>query len=405
MRKISTTAFLLAIIMIFAGCNLIELNDERDMLRAVIKVDGQEILKQEYVDTYYSLLQQGVYYQGYSVEQLTTGDYAEDFLESVKNTLINQKILEIKAKEYGCYDFTQDELDDIQSQYDELIDSYRQSAKSTIAADEKNADLTQDELDVLIENSLNSTLSELGFDEEAYMNYIKDQTAIDKLKKIITETEDPTESEIQAAYVTKVSDQQSAFEDPSQYESALSSGSTIYYNLPDVRNARHILIALPDESQTQISELRSAGDDDAADALLKDELAKIKDEADMVYGLATEDGDFDELIAEYGQDPGMGEDNYYTVINPSTSYVEEFASGLFSLKSIGDFTQPISSDFGYHIILYAGDVPEGAVALEDVKDGIVDELLAVEKNELYATQMEAWNEEMKVKIYNQEYKT
>ena len=402
MKKLLTAVILAAFLAAFTGCSLVEVNPERDMERTVATVEGEKILKQDYVNMYYSVYQQYqqyMYIYGQSVD-LTSSEYQELIQTDSMNELINQKILTIKAKEYGCYDFTQEDLDDMEASYQDFMDYYRDSSRSTVTANEANADLSEDEIVALVEEDLNSTLELMGFEEETYRETLRDSKAIEKLRAIITETSDPTESEIQAEYDSNVASQQSSFtSDPASYENAINNGTTIYYNLPGTRKASHVLIALPDEIQNQITQLRTDGDNEGADALRDEELAKIKETADTVYTLAEEGEDFAQLIEEYGQDPGMETRDGYIVASGSTSYAPEFTEGVFSLENAGDFTEPIATDFGYHIIKYVEALPEGAVPLDEVKDEIKDNLLSAKQNELYSTQLNEWNDEMKIKIY------
>ena len=406
MRKISIAAAVLALAVIFAGCSMVEVNYDRDMAQTVIKVDGQEVTKAEYASNYYNLLQTYMYFYGLTVSDLSDPEKADLLQEGAINNTVNNKILQIKAGESGCYDFTGEELDDIQAQYDDFIDSYRQDSKTKIEEDEANAGLSREELDKLIEEDYVATLEGLGFEEETYMQGLKDQKAVEKLEAIITETDEPTESEIQSVYNQKVQEQKQAFiEGTSDYASMVTGGtSTIYYYLPDTRKTKHILIGLPDDIRAQISQLRENEDDAGADLLLKEELAKIKDEADDVYALAKDGGDFDELIAQYGDDPGMEDGDPYVVVKGNSSFIPEFTDALFSLENVGDITQPISSDFGYHIILYEGAVPEGAVPLDQVKDKIKQDMISAEEDELYNAQMEKWRDQMKIRVYKSRLK-
>ena len=65
--------------------------------------------------------------------------------------------------------------------------------------------------------------------------------------------------------------------------------------------------------------------------------------------------DFDQLIADYGEDPGMTEqpDGYYFDLNGNTpdggSLVEEFYKGAQALE-INGISEPMATDYGYHII-------------------------------------------------------
>ena len=151
--------------------------------------------------------------------------------------------------------------------------------------------------------------------------------------------------------------------------------------------------------KTQLSTLRDNGETEQADALAEEELAKIKDEADMVYGLLEEGGDFASLIEEYNDDPGMESNEYYMLSKGNTTFDIKFVEGAFSLENVGDYTAPIGSDFGYYIIQYYEQVPEGAVALDEVKDEIIDEIVSAEEQELYAAKLDEWREEIKTHIY------
>jgi len=77
--------------------------------------------------------------------------------------------------------------------------------------------------------------------------------------------------------------------------------------------------------------------------------AESKKLANKVYKLANNGSDFDELIKEYGEDPGMlqNPDGY---VFTKGEMVEAFESESFNLKE-GAISKPVKSEFGYHIIL------------------------------------------------------
>ena len=96
--------------------------------------------------------------------------------------------------------------------------------------------------------------------------------------------------------------------------------------------AKHILIAFDDTA-----------DDEEADKAEKLEKAK------QVAALAKSGEDFDALIKEYGEDPGMesSPDGYYFTTG---QMVESFETTTFALAE-NEISDPVESSYGYHIIL------------------------------------------------------
>ncbi len=97
--------------------------------------------------------------------------------------------------------------------------------------------------------------------------------------------------------------------------------------------------------------------------------------------------DFDELVAEYGKDPGMevNKDGYVFTYG---EMVKEFEDAAFALEA-GSVSLPVKSDFGYHIIKREalGEIPESIPLM--IASGIVDEKFAEAKApEMLATEEE-----------------
>ena len=118
--------------------------------------------------------------------------------------------------------------------------------------------------------------------------------------------------------------------------------------------------------------------------------AAIQARTDEVYGKATAEGaDFDALVSEFSEDPGQPAAGY-PVSEATTAVVESFTQGAMALESVGDISQPVRSSFGYHILRYAADIPEGPAELETVRTTVHDELLAAKKEAVYQEMEETW---------------
>lgn len=99
--------------------------------------------------------------------------------------------------------------------------------------------------------------------------------------------------------------------------------------------AKHILI--------------STIDGDIGKAITDEKVLKaLKERAYSVYKEAKSGADFDKLIAEYGEDPGM-ESNPDGYTFTKGEMVEEFEKAAFALKD-GEISEPVETEFGWHII-------------------------------------------------------
>lgn len=112
-------------------------------------------------------------------------------------------------------------------------------------------------------------------------------------------------------------------------------------------NAKHILV---DEEQ-----------------LAKDIIAKIE---------AGED--FTELAKENSKDPSVADNNGDLGYFPRGVMVPQFEEAAFSMN-VGDISEPIKTDYGYHIIKL-----EGKKTIGDLKEEISEEELALEKQKAEA---------------------
>ncbi len=78
---------------------------------------------------------------------------------------------------------------------------------------------------------------------------------------------------------------------------------------------------------------------------------------------------FEDLVAEYGTDPGMQSPdnlkNGYPVHAESVIYDPVFTQAAASLGKVGDISDPVVSSFGIHILYYLRDLPAGPEELDE----------------------------------------
>ena len=126
-------------------------------------------------------------------------------------------------------------------------------------------------------------------------------------------------------------------------------------------------------------------------------LESVKEKTDEIYKKLADGAEFADLIAEYGEDPGMKNEptatrGYYVSAN-SENWDKNFTAGAMSLEKVGDVTEtPVISTSGVHIIRYESDVTPGAVPLEDIHDALYNSTLETRKQDHYDEELKSWTE-------------
>lgn len=135
-------------------------------------------------------------------------------------------------------------------------------------------------------------------------------------------------------------------------------------------------------------------------------LAHIDAKTDEIIALVTAEGaDWDALMAQYTEDPGMQEGSvtaatgYAVCADMAGSVMDEaFVNAAMALEKVGDVSAKTPGMYGYYIIQYAGDVQEGAVTLEEVRTELTDTLLATRQDEVWQAALDQWIKEANVKV-------
>ncbi|WP_054251840.1 peptidylprolyl isomerase [Neofamilia massiliensis] len=112
-------------------------------------------------------------------------------------------------------------------------------------------------------------------------------------------------------------------------------------------------------------------------------LVETEDEANKVLQRLKDGEDFAELAKELSQDPGSAAQGGDLGFFPQGRMVAEFNDFVFG-NNVGDLSDPIKSDFGYHIIEITGEKSTLEDFTEEVEQGaksqkFVDEMKDLEK--------------------------
>lgn len=248
------------------------------------------------------------------------------FEQSIAQHLVTMEILRQKAQDYGV-SVTQRQVGD---EIEKMKDMFQGDQERFEAALETQH-LTVDDL----------------------ARYLHDRLLLDAMKTAVTRGVEVSEDEVKAYYDDHKSD----------------------YTEGEVRRARHILIS-PFTTAAGGKEVLLPTEADWETA---------RAEADRVRGEILNGADFETAAGKYSDDETTAEDGGRLGEVTRGQLVPEFEKAVFTLKK-GDVSEPVRTQYGYHIIQVTDITPGKQLAYDEVKGGIRASLLA----ELRARTWETW---------------
>ncbi len=397
---------LLAGAMVLGGCSLVESQEDASATAApdsstanvvVAEVAGDPI----YYDDYYAQFASVCAQMGISPDDET---YAVYFKDSVIESMVSEKVLKKMLTDKGYMDLSDAQLAEAEQNAETDIKAYLESSYKTEIEEKLGEGYTDEQYAAELESYKQLLLEGSGMTWEEVVESYTLSMAEEAAKADLVGDLEPTEEEVRAEYDEQVAaDKESMDEDPTIYESSAMSGSTVYYVPAGLRNVKQVLIKIDDSTSEAISLLRDNALDAQADILLEKALADIQAKADEVLAkLQSGEITFDQAITDYNDDEGMPEAGY-AVSQGSDTYMEPFTTGAMALAKAGDVSGLVATDYGYHILQYAGDLTPGAVDYETLKAGIKETLKTTLQDEKWTSITEDWKTQSNVVYYKENY--
>ena len=440
-RICKLTALVVALLLALTGCSLIEVDQEMDYAEAVATVNGVTITKGEVKDTYEYYQNYYAYMNYYYTGNSDISSQLEDIKDNVLEAFIRSELVKEKAAELGLDTLSDDDKASIEAQAaQELEDALNEEIEEGHIDTEG---LTEEE----IHAAALAHLEEEGVTLESLIESDTTSFIADRVRENVIADIAVEDSEIQEAFDKEVADDESSFTNSTYlYELYRSNGTTIYWNPEGYRTVKHILLQMSDDQKSELTaledELTSVQDmidalenpeenseeaseeatEEAEPALSLDELNARKAEieksiedkkaeiiasftktTDEIYQKLEDGASFDDLMAEYGEDPGMQSEpamteGYYVAEN-STIWESIFTETAMSLEKIGDVSEPVLGSNGVHIIYYNADVTPGAIDIATVRDDLAATLLTDKQDEAYDAAYQSWRDAAKVQKY------
>ena len=219
-----------------------------------------------------------------------------------------------------------------------------------------------------------------------------------KLYERVTENITVTEEEVHDQYDTRVAEMKETYaESPNSFEQDMINGATIYYRPAGFREYQANSNCLQRRGFRNHRHPAKPGRYPrrrGSEKRLRWPISRKRRRA-YWYSLKKDGSNFDEVMKENTDDTTT---EPYAVGNlgEDTSLCGGLYPGCFCPAKAGDISGLVATDYGYHILCYAGDIQEGAVPFEEVKAYTEGQLLSSKKQEAYQQQLEAWQAEMDV---------
>lgn len=473
MRKRLLSIFIAMLLLAAAlGCETLSVNSEKDMAQIVAKIGDVVITKGDV----YKLVAPQLATSGINIYDENLAPYyrlqVDTYLQQVLEGMVDHEVMaQICDRDMPL---TEEEIKKV----DESVEKFIESVKKLLGydpekPDEYEGDIEKDVLDYF--KKMGITQEEYRLDELKTAKYNK---VMEAFKKSITSTEQEIEDkyyedlDFQLNAITKADNFLSykTLVDPDASNEASMTGSYVLVKPAGFLLVKHILLKYEEEDDDAIIELqdsiRKANNEltklkdefeDIQDALKEAEEENNQQEIDKQEGLASakqaeinakqaeiddlEDDfeaaknaaaeklkdkiniikakiqageSFDELIEEYGEDPGMKEGAnavYGYLIAPETesykptdTWDSDFINGVKTLNNTGDVSDAVYSKHGVHIIKLVAGEELYQIPYEQAKSYVKAAAEKEKKDAAWYERLDEAREELNVTVYKDRVK-
>lgn len=386
-------AFALILVMaVLMGCASKAGNDDLKDRTVVGKVNGEKITKGEFNSLYNQMKQN--YYISEEVEQ--DPDQSEMIAElklDILDQLVIEKLMAQKAKGAG-FEVTDDILEEARAEFEEIV-IHLAGQMEIIDGDtqDEQGQETDDTGKDYIEEAkayIEQELAAMGQSQDDFIDSLAKQMTVDGYIESLLEDISADKDEIEEYYRERLQSQKSNIAGINYEEVELFK--------PEEVRVKHVLIGLPKEELERYDELMGDGKEKEAKKHLEDKLKEIEPKAMEVLQKARDGKDFEKLIEEYGEDPGMEDNTPGYIVRQDGDFLPEFEKAAFTLEE-GEISDLVATDFGYHIIKFYERYPQKVYTLEEKHDEVKEFLDYEKKADAWTTILDEWMADADIKRY------
>lgn len=394
-------AFLL--LLTSTACHMVYKNQEKDYAQVVFSVNGKEYTKGDIMHLYEAYRNS----YGLTDENQETPAYIDNYhkvLDQIYTELMEHELITQYGSEIGITGLTSEEQKGVQGDLDQMEEMLENSVRTEVE-DEAESDPTMN-VEEEIARRLEERRAYYGLSTGEYRERIEKQALRTSVRKYLEENYVPSEEDVKNFYDTNLADQKRLLEEDMNNFSVFAKSNLTMYIPSGLRYVHSILIAIPTDARSEILKLRAGSDEDKkkADELMNAELAKIRARAEECFAKLEAGEDYEKLLDQYGDDPGMKSDSEnrktgYILYEGDEGYDKAFMDAAFALEKPGDTTALVPSAFGYYIIRLNEITTEKTLSLEECRDNIQTYIKNEMSQNAYGDKIQQWKRQADVTEY------
>lgn len=325
----------------------------------------------------------------------SVADTCKQRRETIINNLIVEKVILKKAHELNVDTLSEEELKEIDEQFDKDYEQQVKYIGENAAAYGYKADSseshTEEEIEAIGKELFDKILEDSNMTVDILKQWSKNSLISQHLMEELGKEVDRSEAEDAVNKSTEYAEELYK-SDTASFE---RSNYTKIYVPEGSRRIKHILLGFSDEDMRKIQSLRTDGKDGEADTFRTQKAAELADKVAEMEKKLDDGEDFMKLVSEYSMDAqsSLANPNGYLVVPDGKSYMAEFQKTAMEIESVGERKNCVT-DYGVHIMVYASD----AKVNPDEVSTVIDEILEQLRQEHYYRRVADWKDEYKFEI-------
>ncbi|MGI5848650.1 MAG: SurA N-terminal domain-containing protein [Christensenellales bacterium] len=431
MNKYKIIAVVIVCILIFTGCSLVRIDENKVANLVVATVNGKDILRyhvNENTVRYY--VQVGLSESGLTEEDLRAAELKkvyDDQRNQILDKMVLNELLLQKAPELGVTLTDEEKKANLKSS-EEIFEAQKKGIRIRVEEEfgitsaDSNIEETDTDTSVgtptpslnpvdmaaveaEIERRYQEFLDDFGYTTETYPEFLNNQTLISKVGEYIRGLAEVTDAQVKNWYDQTLVLQQERMDGETSAFSSTVTGKQIYTYVPrDTVAVKQVFLAFDDTDLVEGAQtLYGDGHGDEAMALLQSEIDALMPTALEIHQRLLDGENIDDLIAEYGEDESMTTEpkaTYgYFVESRTVANEPEFNKAALAMTNVGEISEPFATRTGVHILQCVNIYKQGVVPFDDLKDKIKQALLPSRQNEYYNETTQKWLDEADVVYY------